>query len=194
MRQRVVQGKGEDGLFCDLPTAAAAVPVAAVAPASVAAVRGCGALGNCALVSQERHSALRVQAAGSGKRHRRRPGRRRAARDGGTPKRAVRAELVCLPPTCVWVDSQTEPFEGRGKTKRTSDSVDDIESNPERPEILDESCRRRHELPPPLVNLSTTERKHNSTSCALWSLPRIFLFCAPVGGGGRSQERVLSPC
>ena len=91
-------------------------------------------------------------------------------------------------PTCVWVDSQTEPFEGRGKTKRTSDSVDDIESNPERPEILDESCRRRHELSPPLTNLSTTERKHNSTSCALWSLPRIFLFCAPVGGGGAHKS------
>ena len=42
-------------------------------------------------------------------------------------------------PTCVWVDSQAGPFEGRGKTKRTSDSIDEIESNPERPEILDES-------------------------------------------------------
>ena len=78
-------------------------------------------------------------------------------------------------PTCVWVDSQTEPFEGRGKTKRTSDSVDDIESNPERPEILDESCRRRQELSSPLTNLSTIVRKHSSTSCSLWSLPRFFL-------------------
>ena len=92
---------------------------------------------------------------------------------------------ACMPaPTCVWVDSQTEPFEGRGETKRTSDSIDDIGSNPERPEILDESCRRRNELSPPLTSLSTFERKHNSTSCALWSLPRIFFFfCAPVGGG-----------
>ena len=62
-------------------------------------------------------------------------------------------------PTGVWVDSQTEPFEGRGKTKRTSDSVDDIESNPERPEILDESCRRRHELSPPLTSLSGQKLK-----------------------------------
>ena len=103
--------------------------------------------------------------------------RRRDAEARGPSRARVPA------PTCVWVDSQTEPFEGRGKTKRTSDSVDDIESNPERPEILDESCRRRHELSPPLINSSTTERKHNSTSCALWSLPRIFSFCAPVGGG-----------
>ena len=54
-------------------------------------------------------------------------------------------------PTCAWVDSQTEPFEGRGKTKRTSDSADDIGGNLERPGILDESSRRRHELSPPLM-------------------------------------------
>ena len=102
--------------------------------------------------------------------------RRRDAEARGPSRARVPA------PTCVWVDPQTEPFEGRGKTKRTSDSIDDIESNPERPEILDES-------PSSAQALSTThkpftiERKHNSTSCALWSLPRIFSFCAPAGGG-----------
>ena len=59
--------------------------------------------------------------------------RRRDAEARGPSRARVPA------PTCVWVDPQTEPFEGRGKTKRTSDSIDDIESNPERPEILDES-------------------------------------------------------
>ena len=43
---------------------------------------------------------------------------------------------------CVWVDSRTEPFEGRGNTKRTSDGIDGIESDLERPEILDETRRR----------------------------------------------------
>ena len=70
------------------------------------------------------------------------------------PKRAVALlghedllrRLKTFHHTCVRVDSQTEPFEGRGKTKRTSDSIDDIESNLERPGILDESCRRQHEL------------------------------------------------
>ena len=104
--------------------------------------------------------------------------RRRDAEARGPSRARVPA------PTCVWVDSQTEPLEGRGKTKRTSDCVDDIESNPERPGILDEICRRRHELSTPLTNLSATERKHNSTGCALWSLPRIFSFlqcaCMPI--------------
>ena len=59
--------------------------------------------------------------------------RRRDAEARGPSRARVPA------PTCVWVNPQTEPFEGRGKTKRTSDSIDDIESNPERPEILDES-------------------------------------------------------
>ena len=44
----------------------------------------------------------------SGKRHRRRPGRRRATRDGGTPERAVRAEFVCLPRRASGFDSQGE--------------------------------------------------------------------------------------
>ena len=50
--------------------------------------------------------------------------RRRDAEARGPSRARVPA------PTCVWVDPQTEPFEGRGKTKRTSDSIDDIESNP----------------------------------------------------------------
>ena len=71
--------------------------------------------------------------------------RRRDAEARGPSRARVPA------PTCVWVDSQTEPFEGRGKTKRTSDSVDDIESNLERPGILDGSYRRRHGLSPPFM-------------------------------------------
>ena len=54
---------------------------------------------------------------------------------------------------------------------------------------MDESCRRRYGLSPPLTSLSTTERKHNSTSCALWSLPRIFFF-VPLSGGGGAHKSV----
>ena len=109
--------------------------------------------------------------------------RRRDAEARGPSRARVPA------PTCVWVDPQTEPFEGRGKTKRTSDSIDDIESNPERPEILDES-------PSSAQALSTThkpftiERKHNSTSCALWSLPRIFSFFSFQEGSCRRLAAV----
>ena len=88
-----------------------------------------------------------MRAAGSGKRQRRRPGRRRAARDGGAPWRAVRAELLCLPPRAYGFDSQTEPFEGRGIPKRKCDYIDDIKSNKETPGILDESCCLRRALP-----------------------------------------------
>ena len=57
--------------------------------------------------------------------------RRRDAEARGPSRARVSA------PMCVWVDSQTEPFEGRGKTKKTSDRIDDIESDLERPETLD---------------------------------------------------------
>ena len=54
---------------------------------------------------------------------------------------------------------------GRGKTKGTRDSTDNIESNLERPGILDESYRRRrHEPSRPFTNFSAFERKHNSKS------------------------------
>ena len=65
-------------------------------------------------------------------------------------------------------NTRTEPFEGRGKTKRTSDSIDDIESNLERPEILDET--RRRQMLSPLTELQ--HLKENTTlRAALWSLP-----------------------
>ena len=58
-----------------------------------------------------------MQAAESGKRHRRRPGRRRTTRDGGTPKRAVRAELVCLPPRASGLTTRPSPSRGEGRPR-----------------------------------------------------------------------------
>ena len=66
-----------------------------------------------------------------------------AAQRATAGRRSARSEQSsCACPTCVWVDPQTEPFEGRGKTKRTSDRIDDIESNPERPEIWESTTPR----------------------------------------------------
>ena len=123
-----------------------------------------------------------MQAAESGKRHRRRPGRRRATRDGGTPKRAVRAELVCLPPRASGLTPRPSPSRGEGRP-RGQVIVSMILRVIQRDQRSWMRACRRHKLSPPLTNLSAIERKHNSTSCALWSLPRIFSFCAPVGGG-----------
>ena len=94
--------------------------------------------------------------------------RRRDAEARGPSRARVPA------PRCVWVDPQTEPFEGRGKTKRTS-IVSMILRVIQRDQRSWMRARRRHKPSPPLINLSTIERKHNSTSCALWSLPQIFL-------------------
>ena len=105
---------------------------------------------------------------------------RNARRRDAEARGSIRARVPA--PTCVWVDSQTEPFEGRGKTKRTSDSIDDIESNPERPEILDESPSSARALST-IHKTSTSEGKHNSTSCALWSLPRFFFLSGLTGPG-----------
>ena len=58
-----------------------------------------------------------MQATESGKRHRRRPGWRRATRDGGTPKRAVRAELVCLPPRASGLTPRPSLSRGKGRPR-----------------------------------------------------------------------------
>ena len=64
---------------------------------------------------------------------------------------------MCLPLLrASGFDSQTKPLEEQGKTKRTSNSIDDIESNLERPGVLDENCRRRHQLSSTLTNLSAS--------------------------------------
>ena len=55
--------------------------------------------------------------------------RRRSARSEQSSCACLHVHLGC---------SQTEPFEERGKTKRTGGTIDDTESNLEGPEILDE--------------------------------------------------------
>ena len=121
--------------------------------------------------------------------------RRRDAEARGPSRARVPA------PTCVWVDYQTEPFEGRGKTKRTSNSIDDIGSNPERPEILDKSCHVSEDLRCHVSTRSTKDKIFSSRKkaqlhelLAVVSAPKFFFFVPLSGGGARSQERVLSPC
>ena len=142
---------------------------------------------------EERRSALRVQAAESGKRHRRRPGRRRATRDGGTPKRAVRAELVCLPPRASGLTPRPSPSRGEGRP-RGQVIVSMILRVIQRDQRSWMRARRRHKPSPPLINLSAIERKHNSTSCALWSLPRIFSFFSFQEGSCRRLAAVYKAC
>ena len=65
-----------------------------------------------------------------------------AAQRATAGRRSARSEQSsCACPHVRLGDYQTEPFEGQGKTKRTSNSIDDIESNPERPEISSKNRR-----------------------------------------------------
>ena len=95
---------------------------------------------------------------------------------------------MCLPPRASGLTPRPSPSRGEGRPRGQV-----IVSMILRVIQRDQRSWMRaavvgNELSPPLINFSTTERKHNSTSCALWSLPRIFLFCAPVGGGGAHRS------
>ena len=116
---------------------------------------------------------------------------------GGAAQRATAGRQIarseqssCTCPTCVLVDSQTDPFEGRGKTKRPSDSVDDIGGDIERPGILDES-RLRYEISLPLTKLQHLKKSTPPRVARCGFYPDFFQ-CAPVGGGGAHRACAFS--